>query len=202
MLLANRFRGVSSSPHPYRRDDETTSRIEGVSRTFKGARTRIVSEVSGVRTQCFDYVIVGGGSAGCVLAARLSGDPTVKVALIEAGPPDDASEIHTPLAFPQLFKTQYDWDYATELEPWLDGRRVYMPRGRTPGGSSSINAMIYIRGNRVDFDDEHLLLLAAEQRKDAVRWQFSQKLAELEIVGEIGPPPFPAPPPPAQHRGA
>ena len=96
MLLANRFRGVSSSPHPYRRDDETTSRIEGVSRTFKGARTRIVSEVSGVRTQCFDYVIVGGGSAGCVLAARFSGDPTVKVALIEAGPPDDASEIHTP----------------------------------------------------------------------------------------------------------
>jgi choline dehydrogenase len=153
MLLANRFRGVSSSPHPYRRDDETTSRIEGVSRTFKGARTRIVSEVSGVRTQCFDYVIVGGGSAGCVLAARLSGDPTVKVALIEAGPPDDASEIHTPLAWPQLFKTQYDWDYAAEPEPWLDGRRVYLPRGRTLGGSSSINAMIYIRGNRVDFDD-------------------------------------------------
>jgi choline dehydrogenase len=101
----------------------------------------------------FDYVIVGGGSAGCVLAARLSGDPTVKVALIEAGPPDDASEIRTPLAFPQLFKTQYDWDYATEPEPWLDGRRVYLPRGRTLGGSSSINAMIYIRGNRADYDD-------------------------------------------------
>jgi choline dehydrogenase-like flavoprotein len=82
----------------------------------------------------------------------------VTVALIEAGPPDDAPEIQTPLAFPQLFKTQYDWDYATEPEPWLDRRRVYLPRGRTSrgrtlGGSSSINAMVYTRGNRIDYDD-------------------------------------------------
>jgi choline dehydrogenase len=102
--------------------------------------------------QEFDYIIVGAGSAGCVLAARLSHDPDVRVALVEAGGPDDASEINMPVAFPQLFKTKYDWDFATEPESGLRRRRIYTPRGRTLGGSSSINAMIYIRGNAADFD--------------------------------------------------
>ena len=101
----------------------------------------------------FDYVIVGAGSAGCVLAARLSEDPSVKVALIEAGGRDDAPEIHTPITFAQLFKTKYDWDFATEPEPHLDNRRVYLPRGRMLGGSSSMNAMVYIRGHRADYDE-------------------------------------------------
>lgn len=101
----------------------------------------------------FDYVIVGAGSAGCVLAARLSEDPNIKIALIEAGGSDDAPEIHTPLAFPQLFKTQYDWDFATEPEAHINNRRVYLPRGRVLGGSSSMNAMIYIRGHRADYDE-------------------------------------------------
>ena len=100
----------------------------------------------------FDYVIVGAGSAGCVLAARLSQDPGVRVALVEAGGRDDAPEIAMPVAFPQLFKTQYDWDFATEPEQSLGRRRIYLPRGRTLGGSSSMNAMIYIRGNQADFD--------------------------------------------------
>jgi choline dehydrogenase len=100
----------------------------------------------------FDYIIVGAGSAGCVLAARLSQDPNVRVALVEAGGPADAPEIQMPIAFPQLFKTQYDWDFASEPEPGLGGRRIYLPRGRTLGGSSAINAMIYIRGNAADFD--------------------------------------------------
>ncbi|MEV6352827.1 GMC family oxidoreductase [Streptomyces hydrogenans] len=100
----------------------------------------------------YDYVIVGAGSAGCVLAARLSEDPEVRVALIEAGGPDTAQEIHVPAAFPQLFKSALDWDLDTDPEPGIGGRRAYLPRGRVFGGSSSINAMIYIRGNRADYD--------------------------------------------------
>jgi len=101
----------------------------------------------------YDYVVVGGGSAGCVLAARLSEDVAVRVALIEAGPADDVTEVHTPVAFPQLFKSGLDWDYSTEPEPALCGRRIYLPRGKVPGGSSSMNAMIYMRGNRADYDE-------------------------------------------------
>jgi choline dehydrogenase len=101
----------------------------------------------------YDYVIVGAGSAGCVVAARLSEDPDVKVALVEAGGPDTAPEIHTPAAFPAVFKTSLDWDLLGEQEPGLGNRRLYLPRGRVLGGSSSINAMIYIRGNRADYDE-------------------------------------------------
>ncbi|MFE2263607.1 GMC family oxidoreductase [Streptomyces griseosporeus] len=100
----------------------------------------------------YDYVIVGAGSAGCVLAARLSQDPEVRVALIEAGGPDTAQEIHVPAAFPQLFKSALDWDLDSEPEPGIGDRRTYLPRGRVFGGCSSINAMIYIRGNRADYD--------------------------------------------------
>ncbi|CAL9675460.1 putative GMC-type oxidoreductase [Streptomyces sp. enrichment culture] len=100
----------------------------------------------------YDYIIVGAGSAGCVLAARLSEDPDVRVLLVEAGPTDDAQEIHIPAAFSALFRTKYDWDYLSEPEPGLAERRCYLPRGRMLGGSSSMNAMIYIRGNRHDYD--------------------------------------------------
>ncbi len=99
-----------------------------------------------------DYVIVGAGSAGCVLAARLTEDPDVSVLLIEAGPPDDKDMIHVPAAFGSLFKTDVDWDYATFPEAGCNNRMMYMPRGKTLGGSSSINAMVYIRGNRLDYD--------------------------------------------------
>jgi choline dehydrogenase len=100
----------------------------------------------------YDYVIVGAGSAGCVLAARLSEDPEVTVALLEAGPEDTQPEIHIPAAFPALFKSNLDWDVLGEPEPGLDYRRLYLPRGRMLGGCSSINAMIYIRGSRADYD--------------------------------------------------
>jgi choline dehydrogenase-like flavoprotein len=101
----------------------------------------------------YDYVIVGAGSAGCVLAGRLSEDPDVTVAVIEAGPPDTDPEIHMPFAFGALLKSRVDWDLVTEPEPQLGDRRVYLPRGRVLGGSSSLNAMIYIRGNRLDYDE-------------------------------------------------
>jgi choline dehydrogenase len=100
----------------------------------------------------YDYVIVGGGSAGCVLASRLSEHPDSRVLLLEAGPPDTADEIHIPAAVNLLFQTAYDWNYQTTPQDRAGGRSIYWPRGRVLGGSSSINAMIYIRGSRHDFD--------------------------------------------------
>ena len=101
----------------------------------------------------YDYVIVGAGSAGCVLAARLTEDPDVNVLLLEAGPPDVKDNIHVPLGYLQLARTDVDWDYSSAPEPFCDGRRIALPRGKTLGGSSSINAMVYIRGNHRDYDD-------------------------------------------------
>lgn len=100
----------------------------------------------------YDYIVVGAGSAGCVLAARLTEDPDVKVLLIEAGPPDTLDNIHIPLGVASLARTAVDWDMWTGHEPDCDGRRVYLPRGKTLGGSSSTNAMVYIRGNAADYD--------------------------------------------------
>jgi choline dehydrogenase len=100
----------------------------------------------------YDYVIVGAGSAGCVLAARLSEDPDVSVLLLEAGGPDSKENIHVPLGYLQLQRTDVDWDYVSAPEPNCGGRRIALPRGKVLGGSSSINAMVYIRGNRRDYD--------------------------------------------------
>jgi choline dehydrogenase len=101
----------------------------------------------------YDYVIVGAGSAGCVLANRLSEDPNVNVLLIEAGGPDTNELIHMPAAWGALSRTAVDWDHWTAWEPHCNNRRIYQPRGKVLGGSSSINAMVYIRGNRADYDE-------------------------------------------------
>ena len=100
----------------------------------------------------FDYIIVGAGTAGCVLASRLSEDRHTRVLLLEAGGPDRKKEIRIPLAFSRLFRSEIDWNYSTESEPHLANRRLYWPRGKVLGGSSSMNAMIYIRGNPADYD--------------------------------------------------
>ncbi|HEX4605801.1 MAG TPA: choline dehydrogenase [Candidatus Angelobacter sp.] len=100
----------------------------------------------------YDYIIIGAGSAGCVLANRLSEDPAINVLLLEAGGRDNRKEIHVPVAFSKLFKGPCDWTYFTEPEPQLGNRSLFWPRGKVLGGSSSINAMIYIRGHRADYD--------------------------------------------------
>src|SRR4029077_10575276 len=97
-----------------------------------------------------DYVVVGGGSAGCVLAARLTDDPDVRVLLLEAGPPDQEPMIKVPAAFGGLFRTPLDWAYKIEPQAHVGGS-TYWPRGRTLGGSSSINLMIYARGVAGDY---------------------------------------------------
>jgi choline dehydrogenase len=100
----------------------------------------------------YDYVIVGAGSAGCVLANRLSADPTCRVLLLEAGGSDRKREIRIPLGFTKLLQTAYDWNYRTSRQPQLSDRELYWPRGKTLGGSSSINGQAWTRGHRVDYD--------------------------------------------------
>jgi choline dehydrogenase-like flavoprotein len=101
----------------------------------------------------FDILIVGAGSAGCVLAGRLSEDPALRVGLIEAGPPDTSVLIHCPAGLALLAQTgAANWGFETVPQPGLNGRRGYQPRGKVLGGSSSVNAMIYARGHRADYD--------------------------------------------------
>ena len=101
----------------------------------------------------FDYIVVGAGSAGAVLAARLSEDPNTRVLLLEAGPKDNSFWIHLPIGYGKtMWSTKYNWCFHTDPDPHMNGRRIYWPRGKTLGGSSSINGLIYIRGQHEDYD--------------------------------------------------
>ncbi|TEA78881.1 GMC family oxidoreductase [Allopusillimonas ginsengisoli] len=101
----------------------------------------------------FDYIVIGAGSAGCVLASRLSEDPSVQVLLLEAGPPDTSIWLHLPIGYGKtMWSKKYNWCLYTDPDPNMNGRRIYWPRGKTLGGSSAINGLIYIRGQRQDYD--------------------------------------------------
>ncbi|MGI4807869.1 MAG: GMC family oxidoreductase, partial [Janthinobacterium lividum] len=102
--------------------------------------------------QC-DVLVIGGGTAGCIMAARLSEDPAIRVILLEAGPPDRDPWIHIPAGYARLFASgRYDWKFATEPEAELGGRSVNWPRGRVLGGSGSINGLVFLRGSPHDYD--------------------------------------------------
>ncbi|HEY6835001.1 MAG TPA: GMC family oxidoreductase N-terminal domain-containing protein [Gaiellaceae bacterium] len=148
----------------------------------------------------FDYVIVGAGSAGCVLAARLSEDPAANVLLLEAGGEARRREIRIPAAFSRLYGTEVDWGYRTEPQTGLGGREVYFPRGRVIGGCSSVNAQIALRGYPADYDGWGILgwgwedvapyferaagggfELAAQRAPSALTGQFLEAAAECGI---------------------
>jgi choline dehydrogenase len=101
----------------------------------------------------YDYIIIGAGSAGCTIANRLAEDYALNILILEAGPPDDSFKLRMPAGFASLGdKTSYNWHYETAPQKHCDNRRMYWPRGKTLGGSSSINAMLYVRGNAWDYD--------------------------------------------------
>ncbi len=126
----------------------------------------------------FDYIIVGAGSAGCVLASRLSEDPGKKILLLEAGPRDTDFWIHVPLGYGKLFaRTDVNWAYESEPEGELNGRRIFTPRGKVLGGSSSINGLVYIRGQREDFDGWGI----PGWGFDALRPYFEKAEAQLKV---------------------
>ncbi len=100
----------------------------------------------------FDYIVVGSGSAGAVVAGRLSEEPAIKVLLIEAGASKRSMNVRIPAAFSTQFKSKLDWEFYTEPEPYLNDRVIYQPRAKNVGGCSTMNAMIYMRGSAHDYD--------------------------------------------------
>ena len=112
-----------------------------------------MSEATSLANQQFDYIIIGAGSAGCVLANRLSADPQNRVCLLEAGPEDSLPWIHLPIGYGKtMWDTRVNWKLNTAPEPGMNNREIYWPRGKCLGGSSSINGLIFIRGQKEDYD--------------------------------------------------
>ena len=139
----------------------------------------------------FDYVIVGGGSAGCVLAHRLSADANVPILLLEAGPATEPFWVRTPAGMSKLFfDEKLNWKFFTEEEPELAGRRVYWPRGKILGGTSAINGMVYTRGVATDYDDWNEAGNDGWAWKDVLRYfkrSESNEQGSDELHGRSGP---------------
>lgn len=141
----------------------------------------------------FDYIIIGAGSAGCVLANRLSENPQNSVLLIEAGGKDSKFEIHIPAGYAKLHKSKVDWGYWTEPQEFLQNRKIYLPRGKALGGSSSTNAMAYVRGNKEDYNewarlgnegwsyDEILPYFKKSESNEDIENEFHGKNGELHV---------------------
>lgn len=136
------------------------------------AATRVVRTQSAASD--FDVIVVGAGSSGCVIANRLSADPAIRVLLIEAGGPDSDPRIHQPARWTTLLGSPLDWQYQTEPEPGLGGRTVAWPRGKVHGGSSAINAMAYVRGHQLIFDDW--------ARAAGQAWSYRELLTEFRRI--------------------
>ena len=126
--------------------------------------------------QC-DYLVIGTGSAGAVVASRLSADPATSVLALEAGPRDKNRFIRIPAAFSRLYRSEIDWDYLTEPQQGLGGREIYWPRGKVLGGSSSINAMMWVRGFDADYDEW-------AKRADP-RWSFAEMLGYFRRIENV-----------------
>src|ERR1700759_137468 len=124
-----------------------------------------------------DYVVVGTGSSGSVVAARLGADERNQVLVLEAGPKDNDRRIHMPVTWLQLFRSKFDWDYLTEPQPELNGRRIYWARGKTLGGSSSMNAMMWIRGFAADYDE------VAERAGE--QWSFNRIIKYFKQIERV-----------------
>ncbi|HXA85846.1 MAG TPA: GMC family oxidoreductase N-terminal domain-containing protein [Candidatus Dormibacteraeota bacterium] len=142
------------------------------------------------RQDAWNYIVVGAGSSGCVVANRLSADPTCKVLLLEAGGPDTDPNIHSPLDIIKVIGSPADWKYVTEKQTFLNGRQIVSNRGKVLGGSSSINAMIYIRGNRRDFDNWNFLGNAGWSYADVLpyfRKSEGYQGGECDYHGDQGP---------------
>jgi choline dehydrogenase len=128
-------------------------------------------------SETFDFVVVGAGASGAAVAARLSEDGTYTVLLLEAGPADTKTEVHIPAAFSGLFRSELDWNYDTTPQPELAGRTIYWPRGRMLGGSTSINAMMWVRGFAADYD--------AWAQKAGAAWSYSALLPYFRSVERV-----------------